>query len=152
VADGELAVGRIAERFPAALVARGSYRDQHWAELALDAVVDVCRFLRDDPELDYDFLVDVTAVHWPGDARPFELVWHLYSYARNDRLRLKARAGDPATAPTLTGVWKSADWNEREVYDMFGVRFADHPDLRRILMPDDYGDFPLRKELPLFRG
>jgi NADH-quinone oxidoreductase subunit C len=152
VADGELAVARIAERFPAALVGRGSFRDQHWVELALDSVVEVCRFLRDEPELGYDFLVDVTAVHWPDDPQPFELVWHLYSYARNDRLRIKARAADPASAPTLTGLWGSADWNERETFDMFGVSFAGHPDLRRILMPDDYTEFPLRKELPLFRG
>ena len=81
-----------------------------------------------------------------------ELVYHLYSFASGDRLRIKTRIGDEATVPSLAGLWKSADWNEREVYDMFGIRFEGHPDLRRILMPDDYTDFPLRKEFPLYRG
>ena len=74
------------------------------------------------------------------------------SRSQNDRLRLKVRTGDRGPVPTLSGLWKSAEWNERETYDMFGVVFEGHPDLRRILMPDDYTDFPLRKELPLFRG
>lgn len=152
MADGEQAVARLRERFPEAVVGAGSFRDQHWVGLRLDRVVEVCRFLRDDPETSYDFLVDVTAVHWPDQPQPFEVVWHLFSYAHNDRLRVKARAGADAVAPSLSGLWKSAEWNEREAFDMFGVRFAGHPDLRRILMPDDYTDFPLRKEFPLYRG
>ncbi len=150
--DGQRAVERIRERFPEALVSAGSFRDQHWAELRLDRLVEVCRWLRDDPECAYRFLVDVTAVHWPDAPLPLELVYVLYSYATGDRLRIKARAADGGPVPTLSGLWKSAEWNERETYDMFGVRFEGHPDLRRILMPDDYTDFPLRKELPLFRG
>ena len=97
-------------------------------------------------------LVDVTAVHWPDDPQPLEMVYHLYSYARNDRLRLKVRVGTDEPVPSVSGIWKSADWNERETYDMFGIKFTGHPDLRRILMPDDYTDFPLRKEFPLYRG
>ena len=97
-------------------------------------------------------LLDATAVHWPDDPQPIEMVYHLYSFSRNDRLRLKARTGDGDPVPTLSSVWPAANWNERETYDMFGIRFEAHPDLRRILMPDDYTDFPLRKELPLFRG
>ena len=81
-----------------------------------------------------------------------ELVYHLQSYARNDRLRLKVRAAERGPVPTLSGIWQSAEWNERETYDMFGIEFEGHPDPRRILMPEDYTDFPLRKEFPLFRG
>ena len=100
----------------------------------------------------FDYLVDVTAVHWPEDEQPMELVYHLYSYSRNDRLRLKTRVAEKGPVASLSGLWHSAAWNERETYDMFGVRFEGHPDLRRILMSEDYTDFPLRKEFPLFRG
>jgi NADH-quinone oxidoreductase subunit C len=152
VADGERAIARIRETFRDAVVAEGSYRDQHWVELKVDRLVEICGWLRDDPEADYDYLVDVTAVHWPDRPLAFDLVYHLYSYSRNDRLRLKTSIEDGASAPSLAGIWKAADWNERETYDMFGIRFDGHPDLRRILMPAEYTDFPLRKELPLYRG
>jgi NADH-quinone oxidoreductase subunit C len=81
-----------------------------------------------------------------------EVVYHFYSLGRNDRLRLKVRTGDTGPVPTLTHLWASANWNERETFDMFGIVFDGHPDLRRILMPDEYTDYPLRKELPLYRG
>ncbi len=150
--DGEQAIQRIREAFPDAVVGAGEYRGQHWVELEPARWVDVCRSLRDDPSGPYGFLVDVTAVHWPDDPLPVELVVHLFSYKRNDRLRLKVRAREGQPLPSLSALWKSADWNERETYDMFGVGFEGHPDLRRILMPEDYTDFPLRKEFPLYRG
>jgi NADH-quinone oxidoreductase subunit C len=81
-----------------------------------------------------------------------EVVAHLRSMSRNDVLRLKARVSDRGPIASLTPLWNSADWNEREAFDMFGIVFSGHPDLRRILMPEDYTDYPLRKELPLFRG
>ncbi len=152
MADGEATIGRLREVFPAAVIGSGSMRDQHWVEVAQDRFVEICCWLRDDPGADYDYLVDVTAVHWPDDPQPLEMVYHFYSYARNDRLRLKLRTGDGGPVPTLSGLWKSADWNERETFDMFGIHFEGHPDLRRILMPEDYTDFPLRREFPLYRG
>jgi NADH-quinone oxidoreductase subunit C len=150
--DGESALGEIQARFPDAVVRTGSFRAQHWAEIRLERLREVCRFLRDDPATSYDFLVDVTAVHWPDDPQPFEMVYHLFSRARNDRLRLKSRVAESSPVPSLSELWRSADWNERETFDMFGIRFEGHPDLRRILMPEDYTDFPLRKEFPLYRG
>ena len=150
--DGQQAIEQIQSDFPDAVVRSGEYRDQHWAELKPGQLLEVCRWLRDDASMAYDYLVDVTAAHWPDDPQPYEVIYHLYSYARNDRLRLKVRTADRGTVPSLTGLWKAADWNEREAYDMFGVEFDGHPDLRRILMPDDYTEFPLRKELPLYRG
>jgi NADH-quinone oxidoreductase subunit C len=152
VADGAQVIEQLQAKFPGAVVGTGSFRDQHWAEIAKDHLVEVCAWLRDDPQASFDFLVDVTAVHRPDEDRPFELVYHLYSYGRNDRLRLKTRVAEGEAAPSLTGLWRSADWNERETFDMFGIEFEGHPDLRRILMPDDYTDFPLRKEFPLYRG
>ena len=105
-----------------------------------------------DPSMSFDFLADVTAVHWPDDEKPMELVYHLYSYGSDERLRLKVRAAEGQSVPSLCPVWRSANWNDREAWDMFGIRFDGHPDLRRILMPEDYTDHPLRKEFPLYRG
>ncbi len=152
MADGERATARLRERFPDAVVSAGEFRGQHWATLRLDRLVEVCRFLRDDPEGRYEMLLDVTAVHRPDEAEPMEVVYHLYSPSLNDRLRLKTRTADRGPVPSLVAVWPSAGWNEREAFDMFGIVFDGHPDLRRILMHDDYTDFPLRKEFPLFRG
>ena len=152
MADGQQAVERITEKYPQAVRGTGAFRDQHWVEIDVDSLVEVCTWLREDPVNAYDLLLDVTAVHWPDDAQAMEIVYHLYSVERDDRLRLKTRVGDKGPVPTLSDVWKAAEWNERETYDMFGIEFEGHPDLRRILMPDDYTDFPLRKELPLYRG
>jgi NADH-quinone oxidoreductase subunit C len=152
VADGEQTIARIQERFGDAVVGQNSYRDQHWVEVKVERLVEICSWLREDPDADYDLLLDVTAVHWPERQSTFELVYHLYSRSRNDMLRLKSSLADGAAAPTVSGIWKAAEWNERETYDMFGIHFDGHPDLRRILMHDEYTDFPLRKELPLYRG
>ena len=134
------------------VVEKDAYGGQHWVEVASEVLVDLCRELKENPDTSYDFLVDVTAVHRPERSEPMEVVYHLYSFAHNDYLRLKVRCGDEGPVPSVSAIWRSASWNERETYDMFGIRFDGHPDLRRILMPDDYTDFPLRKELPLYRG
>jgi NADH-quinone oxidoreductase subunit C len=152
MSDGKQAIERLQEAFPQAVVSVGEFREQHWATVEAAQLLEICRWLRDDSSNAYDYLVDVTAVHWPDQEQPIELVYHLYSYANNDRLRLKIRAADGEVVPSIYALWKSADWNERETYDMFGIQFEGHPDLRRILMPDDYTDFPLRKEFPLYRG
>jgi NADH-quinone oxidoreductase subunit C len=94
----------------------------------------------------YASITDLTAVHYPKDPLPFEIVWILYSMPNEARIRVKARFAEGEEAPTVTDQWVGANWMEREVYDMFGVRFAGHPDLRRILMPDDWTGFPLRKD------
>jgi NADH-quinone oxidoreductase subunit C len=150
--SGGEAVSRLQSQFGDAVVETGSFRDQHWAVIDPKRWLEVARWLRDDPGMDYDVLLDVTAVHWPHRAMPMEVVAHLHSHSRNDVLRLKARVGDRGPIASLTPLWHSADWNEREAFDMFGIVFAGHPDLRRILMPEDYTDYPLRKEFPLYRG
>jgi len=152
VADGQQVIDLLRQKFPDDLVNAGSFRDQHWAEVKLDRLEEICLWLRDDPAAAFEHLADVTAVHRPGDAQPIEMVYHLYRFSRHDRLRLKARCGARGPVPTLSAVWRSAEWNERETYDMFGIIFEGHPDLRRILMPEEYTDFPLRKEFPLYRG
>jgi NADH-quinone oxidoreductase subunit C len=125
------------------------------------ALVDAARVLRDTPELNFSFLAEMTAAdYWPKDPR-FEVVYHLASIGVADfprpgmsgtarRLRLKVRvSGAAAELPTVLGIWPNANWYEREVYDLFGVVFADHPDLRRILMPEDWEGFPARKDYPV---
>ena len=150
--DGASAIELLKAQFPDAVTEAGSFRDQHWAVIAPELWLAVARWLRDDPRTDFSVLLDVTAVHWPHRRPPMEVVAHLNSVSRNDTLRLKTRVADRGPVDSLTPLWRSADWNEREAFDMFGIDFAGHPDLRRILMPDDYTDYPLRKELPLYRG
>ena len=94
----------------------------------------------------FDYLVDVTAVHWPEKDLQFEIVWILYAFGSNQRVRVKAALAEGSKAPTVTDLYSTANWLEREVYDMFGIEFENHPDLRRILMPDEWDGFPLRKE------
>lgn len=103
-------------------------------------------------EQGYDFLVDVTAVDWSEDVSPrFSAVWHLYSTTDHNYIRVVADCADDAdpVAPTVTHLWPAADWHERETWDLMGVKFSDHPDLRRILMWEGYPHHPLRKEFPL---
>jgi NADH-quinone oxidoreductase subunit C len=118
-----------------------------------DAVVEVCRALRDDPALQYNFLSTITAVDWLEREPRYDLVYHLMSLSSGAVLRLKIQIGDDEQpqpeAPSVTSVWPAANWYEREVFDLFGIRFAGHPDLRRIEMPDDWVGHPLRKDYPL---
>ncbi|MBP1605145.1 MAG: hypothetical protein H6Q08_519 [Acidobacteria bacterium] len=114
-----------------------------------DRLVEVATWLRDTPESRFDFCSDLTAVDWPPRAERFDLVYCLYSVPHRRRVRLKVRLKDGEAAPSVTGIWPAANWFEREVFDMFGIRFDGHPDLRRILMPDDWQGHPQRKDYPL---
>jgi NADH-quinone oxidoreductase subunit C len=111
-------------------------------------IVPVCRFLKQ--QQGFVRLADLTAVDWhPAEPR-FEVVYHLHSFEGNRRLRLKCRLrADAAEIDSVTPVWRSADWHEREVFDLFGIRFRGHPNLKRILMPDDWEGHPLRKDYPV---
>jgi NADH-quinone oxidoreductase subunit C len=114
----------------------------------LEQIPEICAFAK--KELGFDYLVDITSIDNYGDDPRFTLVYHLYGYGHLRSLRLKAELSEEkGEAPTLTGVWRTADWHEREIYDMMGIRFRGHPDLRRILMWDGYPYFPLRKDFPL---
>ena len=113
------------------------------------SLVDTCLALRDTPSLRFNVLVEVTAAdYFPRDPR-FEVVYHLLSVPNRLRLRLKVRASADVAIPTVQGVWPAAGWLEREVWDMFGVVFDGHPDLRRLLMPDDWEGHPQRKDYPV---
>jgi NADH-quinone oxidoreductase subunit C len=112
-------------------------------------IVEVARALRDTPAAAFDACSDVTATDWPPRAARFDVIYSLYSTIRRHRVRLKARVPDGESVPTVSGVWPAANWLEREVFDMFGIVFDAHPDLRRILMPDDWQGYPERKDYPL---
>ncbi|HET8541920.1 MAG TPA: NADH-quinone oxidoreductase subunit C [Anaeromyxobacter sp.] len=111
-----------------------------------EAIVEVCRFLKTEPGLELDFLEDETAVDWPK-RNVIEVVYHLLSYRHRHAIVLKVEADRAApSVPTVEGVWKTANWFEREIWDLFGVDFPGHPDLRRIMLPDDWVGHPLRKD------
>jgi len=117
--------------------------------VGVDRLVEVGTWLRDGTGAAFDFCSDVTASDWPVRPQRFDLVYMLYSTQHCHRIRVKTRVADGEAVPTVSGIWPAAGWLEREVFDMFGVRFAGHPDLRRILMPDDWQGHPQRKDYPL---
>ncbi|HYV83823.1 MAG TPA: NADH-quinone oxidoreductase subunit C [Pyrinomonadaceae bacterium] len=110
-------------------------------------IVEICDYLKSDQETSFNYLSDLTCVHWPRTPTPFEMIYNLFSIDSNERVRLKARIKE--SVDSVTGVWPSANWLEREVFDLFGVRFNNHPDLRRLLLPPDWEGYPLRKDYPL---
>ena len=133
---------------PAALVAGQLDRGELTLEIAAARIAGVCRFLKDEQQ--FVRLSTVTGVdRYPAEPR-FEVVYHLHSLTRNLRLRLKVRlAGDSPEVDSVTSVWRSANWYERETFDLFGVRFRNHPDLTRIMLPEDWEGHPLRKDYPV---
>jgi NADH-quinone oxidoreductase subunit C len=134
----------------AGAVEQVSYWVGDWTVIVTAArFAEVCAFLRDEPGCRFDYLSDLTAVDWPAREKRFDLVASLYSTTLRHRVRVKARLAEGEAVPSVTGVWPAANWLEREVYDMFGVPFAGHPNLRRILMPLDWQGHPQRKDYPL---
>jgi NADH-quinone oxidoreductase subunit C len=136
----------IKQRFPN--LSQTEFRDEISLEVPLENIESVCLVCRD--ELGFNFLVDISSVDHFGEEPRFEVVYELYSLEQNIHLRLKTKVSeDSLEVPTLTRLWEGANWHEREIFDMMGIRFTNHPDLRRILMWDGYPYFPLRKDFPL---
>jgi NADH-quinone oxidoreductase subunit C len=125
------------------------FRDEITIRLAdAERIAEVCAFAK--KELQFDYLVDITSIDNYGEDPRFTIVYHLYGYGHRCHLRLKTDVSEEKSElPTITSVWRTADWHEREIYDMMGIRFRGHPDLRRILMWEGYPYFPLRKDFPL---
>lgn len=138
-------VEAIKEKFGDQFVKAYSFVGQNQIELKKDRIVEVMTFLRDNEITPYSYLVDETAVHWPKEEQ-FEIVYILYSFSGNDRLRVKVRIQEWEPIESVVSIWGTANWLEREVYDMFGVRYQKHPNMTRILLPDDWVGFPLRKD------
>lgn len=126
------------------------FRDELTISVNHKKIVDVCRFLKEDPELSFKQCVDVTAIDWAERKNRFSVSYNLYSLDYDFRLRLKANLpGTETNIDSVTSVWKSANWYEREAYDMYGIIFNNHPDLRRMYMPEEFEHNPLRKDFPL---
>lgn len=149
MAEDSITLRKLQEQYGDSIIESHSRLGQDTVVLPKKALLEAARLLKEDDALDYNFLMDVTAVdHFKRRPR-FEVVYHFYSLNHNHRLRLKVPVGgDTPEVPSLTGLWPSANWYEREVWDMFGISFQGHPDLRRILMYDAFQGHPLRKDYP----
>jgi NADH-quinone oxidoreductase subunit C len=141
--------GRLRAKFPALISAPAEFRGEITLPVSdPEAISEICAHAK--KELGFDYLVDITSVDHYGEDPRFTLVYHLYGYGHLCPLRLELRLSEEkGEVPTVTGVWRAADWHEREIYDMMGLRFRGHPDLRRIIMWEGYPYFPLRKDFPL---
>jgi NADH-quinone oxidoreductase subunit C len=142
---------KIKGKFPDAVVSMDEYRGQASVVLKKEGILDVAQWLHDDPEMQMKLLRDVCGVDYLGKKEPrFEVVYHLYSIEHRHMIRLKAQVSeDDASIQSVTPVWEGANFHERECYDMFGIKFEGHPDLRRVLLPEDWQGHPLRKDYPL---
>jgi len=121
-----------------------TYLGQNYLVLDPSITNEILQILRDDEQFEY--CVDVTAVHYPQREKPFDVIWILYSFARNERLRVKTMLAEGESIASSVPIWPTANWLEREVFDMFGIKFDGHPDLKRILLPDGWKGYPLRKD------
>lgn len=145
------ALDRLREQFGLRIVNAHEHRGDETAQVAPGALREACLWLRDDPEMRFDMLTDLTAVdHLEQGRTPrFDVVYHVYSVSHRHRLRLKVALDAPEGGiATVSDIWCNANWLEREVWDMYGIRFADHPDLRRILLYESFEGHPLRKDYP----
>ncbi len=149
MAETNRAVIKLREKFAASVLDVKEFRGEVTVTVTRENIVEICNFLKSS--LAYNLCTDVTAVDYLGKQDPrFMMVYNLYSIPNKDRLRVKAGVPEAdCTIDTVSGVWKSANWLEREVYDLMGVTFNNHPDLRRILMTDDWVGHPLRKDYPV---
>ncbi|MGH9798201.1 MAG: NADH-quinone oxidoreductase subunit C [Candidatus Polarisedimenticolia bacterium] len=143
---------RLKERFPDSVLEVAEFRGEITVLVPRERIVEIAGFLRDDPASAFDMLTVVTAMHFLGRDYDYEVLYHLKSLEKDHRLRLKVRAREGEMVPSVVPVWPGADWPEREAFDLVGVRFSGHPDLRRILMPEDYPDHPLRKDFDVEGG
>ncbi len=142
-------VDTLKERFGEQVTQFSSYRDQNFLVAQLSAVIPIIEYLK--LEQDFDYLVDITAVDYPKREKRFEVVWILYSFAKNTRVRIKAHTADGESPATAVNTHLTADWLEREVFDMFGIAFEGHPNMKRILLPDEWQGHPLRKEYSIIQ-
>ena len=147
----ELVTGKFNENFVSEVVEINDFRGDVTVEVKPEKIVEICKFLKEDADLDFQQCVDVTAIDWAKRKNRFTAVYHLLSYNKNQRLRIKATIEDAKNPEidSVTSVWKGADWYERETFDMYGIIFKNHPDLRRMYMPESFEYFPLRKEFPV---
>ncbi len=144
-----LLVKKIRDKFGESIRETKVFRGEITHVVGKDALIDICRFLKDEADLQFAFLSDVLGVDCRESISCFEVVYHLYSIPHKFRIRLKVRVKENESVPSVTSMWRSADFAERETFDMFGIVFEGHPNLKRIYMPLEWEGYPLRKDYPL---
>lgn len=148
MAEDNHAVILLRAKFADSIIATKKFRGEMTVTVKKEFLTKICGFLKEN--LQFNLLIDVTAVDYMGKAPRFMMVYHLLSIPSKERLRLKAPVSEPDPAiDSLVPIWRTANWLEREVFDLYGITFKNHPDLRRILLPDDWAGHPLRKDYPL---
>jgi NADH-quinone oxidoreductase subunit C len=143
---------KLTEKFGLEILDHHQDKGDLTAILRKDKLHDVLSFLKNDPDLSFEILMDVCGVDYlkMGETPRFEVVYHLYSFSKNHRLRVRVKVPEEdMTLPTATDLWKSADWHEREAFDMFGFQFVGHPNLKRLLLFEGFEGYPLRKDYPM---
>lgn len=141
----------VKSKYPGIIIDSHSFRGEQTITIKKESVLELFKFLRDDPKLNFKFLMDLTAVDYLNrkDTR-FEVVYHFYSLKHNGRLRIKIPVSeDDCTMNSVSSLWETANWYEREVWDLYGIKFNDHPDMRRILLYEEFKGHPLRKDYPI---
>jgi len=150
MADESITIQKLRETFGDRIEVVPAAIDMDTVKLGRDDIVEVCGFLRGEDDLDYDLMRDLTCVDYIDEKPRFEIVYHLYSIYHGHEIRLKVRLDEQdAAIDTITDIWTGANWYEREVYDLYGITFTNHPDLRRILLYPEFEGYPLRKDYPI---
>jgi NADH-quinone oxidoreductase subunit C len=147
--ETNLAVKKLKEKFPNSILEVTTFRSEAALMVSKGDIIEVCKFLHSDPDLQYHLLTDLCGLDLFPRTPRFEVVYHLCSIKNNQRLRLRAKVGDNESISSVESIWKVANWYEREAYDLFGILFENHSDLRRILLWDGYEGYPLRKDYPV---
>jgi NADH-quinone oxidoreductase subunit C len=141
---------KLTSQFPGSVEGSSEFRGDLTVQVKKQDIVKICEFLKYDPDMAFDMLIDLLGVDMFRPEGRFEVVYILYSLKNKRYMRLKVLVDETdSMGPTVTGVWSAANWHERETFDMMGVRFSGHPDLRRIYMPEEFEYYPMRKDFPL---
>ncbi len=146
----DLIIQKLNDKFKDIKLEVVEYRNELTILFDKQNVVDVCKFLKDDDDLQFRLCEDITAIDWAKTKNRFTVVYHIFSLKNNFRLSLKSNVDESdCSIDSVSSVWRTANWEEREVYDMYGIKFNNHPDLRRMYMPEEFEYHPLRKDFPL---
>ena len=141
---------KLKQKFPSVEFESTDYKNELTVKFDKKYIVEICSYLKTEPDFEFNWCSDITAIDWATSKNRFTVVYNIFSMKHNFRLRLKTDVDESdCSVDTVSSVWKSANWQERETYDMYGINFNNHPDLRRMYMPEEFEYYPLRKDFPL---
>ena len=148
MAENNLTINKLKEKFPNSILGEATFRGESTVTVPKEEILQICKFLHSDPDLQYHLLTDLCGLDRLPEVPRFEIVYHLCSIKNHQRIRLRVKVGEDESISSVESIWKSANWYEREAFDLFGILFKNHPDLRRILLWDGFEGHPLRKDYP----